>query len=311
MATSDSIIQIENGVVKIIRQETERTVALSEFVRGLERRVPVELPLIARSQVFTYWDETDANHKKMYILAEIAPNVRTIHKRGRTLKNYRLALPWTYMWFIAETSGDIHGNNWSITNGQVFFSKVRYTRPDEKILMPAFLPNLYANGGVCWGSTGASHNQSLADQIDERVNGWYLSDFNSDLDHHVRYPYGGTNFKRWVEESKDDPACWMKWPEWEDTSLEKWSVQELFNANQGGIELIPRFNSRIAIPEVVLPYTFGRWEDFWRSIPAEHRGRAIIAAQNLIGDVGEAVFAPTPAANDMFVDEDDDGGVAV
>lgn len=308
MATGEEIIEIEGNIARVITKTVSRIVPLDELIKNLERRVPVTLPSIGRTQVFAYWDETDVSHKQMFILAELGPSVRSITKiqrDRRTRKRYRLAFPWTYFWFRAETSASESATtfDWIINSGQVFFAKERYVDVNSKFIVAAS-PNIDSSGSICWGTTGVGHNQPLGSQIDQRVAEWYNSNFNSDLDGYTWYPYASNNFRRWVEESTGNPNCWLDWEEFHTHPQS--SVKDLLNIAIGNIAGPERFVGQELIPVPELPFSFGRWEEWWSGqVPAEERQRALIALQNAIADSPEFVpAAATPT-------EEGDGGVVV
>ena len=53
------------------------------------------------------------------------------------------------------------------------------TRPERH--GPGTRPNVYGDGRICFGSTGANMDQSLSQRLQQTVNEFYVSDFNRDL----------------------------------------------------------------------------------------------------------------------------------
>lgn len=302
-------IEIENGVARYVTRNVRKEVPLETLLPSLVRTAPVTLPSIPRSMVAGFWDESDPSQKTMYMLCELQPAVRAIVKQNRSRQRYqyRLSFPWTYFWFRASTSDPNHSNTfrWSISEGRVYFSRQKYEHIDSPLIVAA-IPNLSADGTICWGSTGVNPSQNLAGLIDQRVNEWYGSDFNSDLDSNMRLPYGERNFGRWVRESAENPNSWQQWPEWDSTER-RITLRNLFQEHLGNVPTPEKFITNGLIPAVELPYTFGRWEEWWNnSVPQEQRLRAFRALENMIADSPDT--APENEEPEV-VTAIDDGGV--
>lgn len=300
LANSHEIIEIEGDLVRLVTKTVSYEVALKDIFPQLQSFKPVTLPTIARSQVFAHWDESNPAAKSLYILAEIPPGIKNIRKNDR---RYRLAMPWTYFWFVASTAYATSSDRWALESYYAYHAKDRYVGLDSTFIT-ARTPNVYNTGKICWGTTGANPSLSLADRIDSLVHDWYLSTFNSDLDGEVSLPYNERNYRRWVDETRTNPLCWQNWPEWTNESVSKNSVRNLlsFHGANATVDTITLPN---LIPPIGNNLTFGRWEEWFNNIQPVQRGRALRALLNRREDN----FEDVPEEEEE--DTSDDGGVEI
>lgn len=309
------LIEIEGNVASIITKSVVRQVPLDELIKGLERVPPITLPSIARTQIFSHYiEDAEIGETRTLILCELPPAIRSITKENRRhnprgMRRYRLAIPWTYFWFWASTSDSSPATTtrWSVGEGRVFFAKEQYQDINSPMI-PAFLPNLDRAGGICWGTTAVPAHTPLSTQIDGRVNNWYLTNFNDDLDNTHSYPYGENSFRRWVEESRNDARCWEHWTEFNEAARIT-SVQKLLTEH-AQVPASVRFEGMAFIPEIEMPATFGRWDEWWSRLSSTERARALRSAQNVQEDIGETFEAQENTGVDNDYDTDD-GGVPV
>lgn len=294
-------IEIEGELASIVQKTIVRQMPLKDLMPHLVQKVPVTVPTLPRSAVFTHWDESNPQQKKLYILAEMPPGVRTImkHIRGTNQRRrYRLAFPWSYFWFVAVQEGT---RTWALTNYNAYHAPKKYEGMNDDLFV-AFIPNVYRqNGNICFGSAGVNPNQSIADQIDWLVNNWYVTEFNGDLDGEMVYPFGGTTFKPWVDATANSSNAWKDFPEWTNGARVKTNVTALLGpANQPRVTEI---RAEWAIPEIESPFTFGRAEEWLASLRAIDRGRLKIALENIVAENPSAVETPPPVVEVL-----DDGG---
>jgi hypothetical protein len=295
------IIEVEGDLMRLVTRAVQYEIPLKDALPFLVTQQPITFPTEPRSQVFAHFDASNPQAKTLYSLAEIPPGIRNIRKGDR---RYRLAMPWTYFWFVSTTSREVSSNSWSLEHYYVFHAKDRYVGLDSQMIV-ARLPNVYSSGKICWGTTGAPANLSIADRIDTLVNDWYISTFNFDLDGEVPLPYGEETYRRWVEESRANVSCWQNWPEWSNTNVEKFSTRTLLSIN-GITPSVENITLPAFIPPVETELTFGRWEDwFLRNTTPEQRGRAFYSLQNLRAD------DPIQVPEFVPVDLSDDGGVPI
>lgn len=291
------VIEIEGELVTFVEKNVTRQVTLAELLPHLENRVVVEVPSLPRSAVFVRYDESNPPLKKAYFLCEIAPGIKNIIKNGR---RYRLAMPWTYLWF--ECTSDGSNSVWSIEDYRAFHAKEQY-RDMNSPMVKAFNPNLYEDGRICFGSTGAPITLPLGERIDHLVNNWYLTEFNNDLEDYFHLPHNYDSFRDWVEASRENANCWMGWANW---SSPDWTITVK--------ELVDDHTTRPLVATVAgqirpiqVPYTFGRAEEYLRTLSPEMRGRLLVALENIAADNSADVVRPEMPTAFNF-DADDDGG---
>lgn len=298
-------ISIQGDLVTLRTTSISRQVPLEDWLDGLNISRPSTFPVLARSQVFGHMEEV-GTVKKLFALTEIPAGIKNITKnlRNGTARRYRLAMPWTYLWFVCQTGdADTRSGAWSVGDYKVFHARQRFNSVNDEMIV-ARLPNVYADGRICWGAAGVAPGLSLADRLDQLTNEWYLSRFNTDLDGENSIPQGEPNYRRWVHESHENPNCWQNWTEWTDRNVGKVTVTSLMAAHG----TTPRMTEIVlddAIPEVPIRLTFGHWDQWWMNLPPEERARAQISLGNL--DLDDAI----PAAVEEVIDPTDDGGVEV
>jgi hypothetical protein len=319
-------IEIEGDLARIVTREVVQQVSLQDILPFIENRPPFTM-FHPRSAIFTHWDESDPNHKKLKFLCELAPGIRSIVKSNR---RYRLAIPWTYFVFSFELRGEgsvNNGQNWSIVDYYTYHAptKVRTDNYSSR-LWTAFLPNVYENGNICFGTTGASVAQSLADRVDQLVNDWYLTQFNNDV-HGSRshpLPFNGTlpyGWALWVNATREHGLQAMQmFPEWDITDgsngVTSYTVEQVLtgvdtSAGTSPAHHLPFPTERLRlittgneIPAIETGWSFGRLEEWFEHLDPVAKFRLRQAANNYHADNPNAEQAPPPPA----IADTDDGG---
>lgn len=263
-----TIIEIEGDLVRVVERSVVRQASLTDMMPFLETR-PALTMFHPRTAIMTYWDESNPAAKKVLFLCESAPGLRAIVKGGR---RYRLSMPWTYFMFGFETAGPITGpgSQWMMRDHRVFHTNQRVAHLNDRV-WTAFLPNVYENGDICFGSTGAEMNQPLSDRVDTLVNTWYMTEFNNDviggrahpLPFNARFPSPG--FRPWVDATAEHGAsAWTTFPEWNETnnaSIPSFTIEDLLR-NAGYQSRVAPRTFTDAIPPIPTPATFGRVEEW-------------------------------------------------
>ena len=318
-------IEIEGELVRVIDVNVLQSARLEDVLPHIENRPPVSM-FHPRTAIYTHWDESDPTNKQVKYLLELAPGVRSIIKSDR---RYRLAFPWTYFVFSFVTPHDVHrGESWRIVDYFVFHAKER-VRDLNSRLWTAFLPNVYEDGRICFGTTAPNPAQPLADRVDQYVTDWYQTQFNNDV-HGSRthpLPYNGrlpTGWKLWVDATAERGASsYLDWPEWEMTNSENgvssFTVREALgiqdaNAQRRIIHNMPISGDRPhtatvldAIPTITFPMTFGRAEEWLRSLEPTQRYRLQQALNLIVTETPDAVQAPEVDPRDAAMPETDGG----
>lgn len=288
-------ISIHNDLVSLETVSTSRQVPLADWLEQLNVGGSVTFPTLPRSAVFAHQDSSTPGIKNLFILTEIPAGIvnleKNLYEEGR---RYRLAMPWTYIWFAVSTT-DMSPNTtqWTVNDYRIFHKDRRYNGVNEEMIV-ARLPNVYGDGRICWGATGADPRATLADRLDQLTNEWYLSRFNTDLDGNVPLPYGEADYGRWLRETRENPTSWRNWPEWSDATT-KFTVTQLMRDHQQTFR-----TEEILLPNSIAPIpsrlTFGSWEEWFRTqVPAEELIRAEVAIANVRADGG--IPEPTPVTD--------------
>jgi hypothetical protein len=296
-------IVIQGGLATIREVTVMQQLALRDVMPHIENRVPNTTPILPASTLVSHWDPTVQNEQKLHLLIQLPPKVRTINDRRTravarpTDDTYRVSVPWSLFDFRMTTSNP-HTNVWDFAEYRIFHSPEEITSLDQEVL-PAFLPNVYKDGRICWGNTGTGPGTSLASRVNEIVNGYYLSSFDSS--HHVRdryLPYGAdqNDFTPWVEHTEEDPNCYRTFPEWDRTTEEgrliadRWrTIKSLFGDEMTRTEVIHVTGT---IPELPFAPTFGRAEEWARDLDATQRFRLLTALQNIQADNPADIVEP-------------------
>lgn len=307
-------LEIEGDLVRVVERSVINTANLADVLPLLENRPPITM-LHPRSAILTQWDESDPAHKRVKFLCEYAPGIRAITKGPR---RYRLAMPWTYFIFGFETAGPITGpgSQWSMGDHLIFHTNEKVRNLNSR-LWTAFLPNVYEDGRICFGSTGADISLSLSDRVDELVNTWYMTEFNNDViggrTHPMPFnaPFPTPGFRPWVEATATlGAAAWTTFPEWNNTTSSQraagptsFTVQELFHVP---LDRLAPITMQEAIPPLALPMTFGRTEDWLRSLTPLQRRQIATGITHIATETPDAI-APVEAIPAPPTMEDDGG----
>lgn len=279
---TSEFLEIEGGVVRIIEKKIIAEKRLEDVLPGLEFRPPLMSPLLPRSCILFYWDETDPKKKMLIMLCEAMPGIKNIVKEGY---RYKMAMPWAYFVFIATTAGDPNGKSWSVEKYKAFHARDRVTNLDSKMAV-AFLPNVDENARICYGATATKENQPLADRIDTLVNEWYVTLFTDHLIEGRRHPrpFGATNWKPWVDATVEHgPTAYLKFPEWNDPLCLRWTVRTAMGLKDIPVEM-KEMTAIGEIPEIPQPMTFGRAEEWAKNLAPEQRQRLLGALTNMKAD---------------------------
>jgi hypothetical protein len=200
-------IRIIGDLVQLVETTVSRIVPLSDWLPLIERRMPVAFPVLPSSTRAVWWDPR-GTHAQLIIMLEREPHTAYITYGSKV---YAIGVPWTRMIFLATNNDLQHESSWRLDDYKILWSKNRYTDPNISDMCAALLPNVYRDGRICFGSTGVSASNSLADRLDMTLNGFYASTFNNDLS--VRYPADYTSFSAWQKGTRHDANAWQNWPQ--------------------------------------------------------------------------------------------------
>lgn len=289
-------IRIRNGLVEVYEESVFSSTPLTEWLPRLERRMPIIVPVLPENRTrAVWWDPTDITNQKLAILMEVQPFIANIDFLGDI---HRLTMPYTRFAFFLRTANPDTHTAWTIEDYRVFHSNVRYSAHDRQDMQPAFLPNVYNDGRICFGSTAANANQSIADRLDDTVNGFYVSQFNADL--RIRYPNTWVSWRTWERQTAADPSSWTQWI--------NWTTQ---NRNQSWMEIVNGLASDVpwrdapvitndGIPPLPIGASFGATEEWLNTLTNNQRAR-LYSAMTQEFAINPNMF--TPVENNEATDD--------
>ena len=311
-------IVIEGNLVRTVRTEIINETRLEDLLPRIEFRPPVFLGPLPKNVKFVNWDESGET-KRVLILAEMTPGQRNLRYNTR---RYNVSIPWTYFLFEYTTTApdaNAHGV-WSPSNTRVFWAREEVTSLDSMVGR-ALTANCSMDGSICFGSTGVPAHLPLGTRIERTMHEFYLTQFAHDSG--TGSPWGSetgsVSWARWHRESDGDPQAWRRMPEWNLNAPEAHpaigpfqTVRQLMTMR----EVRPiAVEVQGHIPDMILPFTFGRAEEWLRSPDFGHtpeeraanRFRLLTALNNITTE--EPEFAQAPI--EPVVNDEDLGGVPI
>lgn len=292
-------IEIEGALVNLVQREVVGSIPLPEWIARIERRNPTFTPVLPTTPTRGFWwDPTDIAHQRGMMLLEMQPTVITMDYQEES--KHRLSIPWTRFVFYVRSDDPSNPLRWSLEDYRIFWARTKYSNPDALDMVPALLPNVYGDGRICFGSTGARADQSLADRLDETIAQFYVSTFNHDLT--IHYPNGWRNWARWEKMTEEDPTGWMNWPDLNPTTTtrNKYSWASLAHEYMSGAS--HRDSPVLAadgIPELPIGATFGRIDQWFALLTNNQRVRLMAVGNQRQHDI-PGDFVPT---NDTVVED--------
>lgn len=267
------LIEIEGGLVRVIDRAVEYEVPMTEWLSHIERRNPLATPVLPVGTRAMYWDNTDLSNQVFVVLIEQQPQLMRMDFDNQVRE---LSLPFSRFFFAATTTDPTNTLAWHLSNYKVFWSNRQYDDPNTRDMIPALLPNVYRDGRICFGSTGADAEQSLANRLTQTVNEFYISRFNRDLA--IRRPNGARTYREWVRMTETNPTGWMDWQDW-DAGL-GWHDFRSFNdlTRDARITMNDRFAPMLAaepIEPVPLGASFGRLNEWVNALDNSQRDRLL------------------------------------
>ncbi len=283
-------IEIENGLVSVIDRTVRISVPLDEWLPRIERRTPQYMPLLPTGTRAVWWDPTDLSAQKLMLLMEREPQTITLNLDSHL---HRIMIPWTRFFFYATTRNPDENLAWRLEDYRIFWAKSRHTGDALADMTPAIVPNVYQDGRICFGSTGAAADQSLADRIDQTINEFYVSTFNRDLA--IRYPNGWRNYATWERTTAADPLGWLSWPDLDPQSnrTRMYSFNDMTSQWIAGAARNAPVVVQDGIPDLPMGATFGRINQWLAGLTSGQRLRVATAVGLAVAHAPET-FAPDP-----------------
>lgn len=288
---------MEGDLVRVIQEELIREVRLQDFLPHIEHRPPVIVGILPKSAIFLRWDEEDPRNKRVSVMSELVPAVRTCRYGTR---QFQLSVPWTYFLYDFVTKGDpMEGMGWSNVGARVFWAREQVTSLDSE-LRTALVPNCSQDGNICYGNTGVDARMSLGVRIDRQTDEFYRTTFMHDSG--AGSPWGSetglVNWKRWEEETKKNPAAFLDFPEWEGskkpaprgrTHMDKYTARQLLGSH---FDRAKPIEAEGLIPPMVQPMTFMRAEEWLASISPFERHQLFVGLTNMQAENPGTIAAP-------------------
>lgn len=288
--TAKTFLRIEGDLVQEIEENVISQVALHDFLPLIERRPGVHTPILPTNTRAVYWDSSNPETQKLFMLIEREPQIITMshHVEDRNpAKMYRLSIPWSQFFFAATTSDPMRPGSYILQQYKVFWTKQRMTDPKARNMIPALVPNIYDDGRICFGDTAVDANQPFSDRMDATINNFYINDFNNHLT--IKYPNNWRGWKEWVEMSEKAPTDWINWPNWDNGKHRLNSWESLTNtAIEDRTELVI---ANDGIAPLNLGATWGAANEWWLSLNNNQRARLLDIAQRTPAEL------VTPEAN--------------
>jgi hypothetical protein len=264
-------IVIEGGLVRVVNEEIQYSVSMADWLSKIERRIPIETPVLPVGTRAVYWDQTSLENQTLSVLIEVQPQIMRMDFNGDIIE---LSIPYTRFFFVAKTNDPTNNMAWRLQNYRVFWSHKQYSNKNDRDMIPALLPNVYDDGRICFGSTGANADQSLADRLNQTVNEFFVSRFNRDLV--IRRPNRARTWRLWQRMTISNPTGWMEWSDWDPATGEhmRYSYGDLTGNMQD------RFEPMVAaepIAPVPLGASFGRLREWIDTLDNSQRDRLLQA----------------------------------
>lgn len=297
---TDRIVEIREGIARVIDQTVVASGALPDIVKHLQTRVPTIFPVLPdHTRLIAF----DPDNNRGRLIVQTPPEIVgfRVHfdnvynrmpkeDRAKADRNgyytFQLQFPWAihYFGFIVETGrterakegyGKVHHEElqgFLIDETGYYWSDKPITSMDQ-FIFPAQMLNINHKGGICWGST-TGPTQTLAERLDALVKNFYATQYN---DHYgYRCPPAYKSYSEW--EADKDPLSYLQWPMWD------------INANPEGITVGRRLQvymdqstvhaeGNIAAPPT--RFTIGKMMEWFKAMPDNERTRFLSAAKAL------------------------------
>lgn len=291
----DRII-IEGSLIRHERSTLIAEAPLDSLSDYLVRRISTTFPVMPSHPV--RYMSFDGDESKGLLLVEQAPGLRRIRmnhigsehsdaarQNEEGIGIWRVWFPWQYFAFPFTANINHEGApaNFVLRRTSLFWRRERYSSPDDT-LHPAPIPNIYADGRICWGNTQAT-NTSLADRIDDYINNFTATTFNSELGH--ASPFSGS-LTDWEENSPaDDPTCWANWPIW--NTLRSVTVTDI---TDGPLPPIAELNpTAVEVPDLPSAFSIARAREWLDGLAPGARQRIVAAVSQLDNEDRELATA--------------------
>lgn len=319
------------GDVTHVREvQTIRTIPTDDWLALMEKRPQITMGTLPSTAVFLHWNQSNYPQTFVHLICEEPPGLKNLRMRNH---RFLLSLPWTYFSYTFSMNQDPLGTGlvmprWTQGASRVFWAIERATRLDS-VLHTALIANCDGDGYICYGSTGVDANLSLGPRADRLTREFYHTTFMHDSGTGTPWQSetGIPNWRRWHEESHDDPVAYRRFPEWNlpdqpmgeggmrPITIEAILQNEMNMNSPTGTRQEHQFVNALD-GEVVIPpppperFTFRRAEEWLQQpgITAVDRYRFFTALQNLQADTPTFMEEP-PVIDENTGNQAEDGGM--
>lgn len=298
MVTAERRVTIQDGIARVEDISVVAVGTMSSVLPVLATRIHTLLPVLPEgTSAFRY----DPDTKRGAILVSRKPQTVELAitdssedydlayedsswnvKNAEGYLSFRVAMPWLHwMWDFTSSNADpsAPGTTFTFNITYLYMSAAKITDADTR-LTPMRLPNVGEDGDVCWGDV-TSDGGSFASRIDSRVNAYFNTAFNGDLD--FRMPTDYSSFAQWHNATRDDEYCWMAWDFYGYQSVRSImgipSTAETATAREGWAPPPERF-------------TVAGARDWARTAPGDARRRLLAGIAAAIQEIDETPPAP-------------------
>lgn len=285
-------IVIEGSLIRHERIETLSEAPLESLSTHLVRKIATTLPVLPSNPVRYIHFDGESNRGMM--LVETAPALRHIRVWHNEDSNYaddaerrdpetgqaiwRVQFPWQYFRFgFSFRDRATSLVSFTLDDALLYWSRDTL-RGENHQLIPAPVPNVDAQGRICWGSTRAE-NSSLDARIDDYINNFTTSTFNEDLGHATPF---GTSLTEWERNSPpDQPLAWRDWLLWRDMPNATTPKQMSDNVARSELPAIAELNpSFVDLPQPPANFTLARAQEYVAGLtPGARRRLAAVLTQ--------------------------------
>lgn len=182
------LIEIENGIARLIERSIISEVDADQLHEAITTHAPLTTPLLPAGTVAMY---VDHDHNYIELLVERAPRKEYIKFGSIELEEWfsddmpeplELPVPWEYYFTRAQIQPNIIAGEAYVGINEIllYWRPTRLQDLENDLLWPAKVPNVDSHGLICFGGM-SSVNSSLSDKVNDLINNFYASEFNTDM----------------------------------------------------------------------------------------------------------------------------------
>lgn len=242
-----TVYELEGGLFRKVDRTVTEVGRIEDMLPTLLTYYPIEMGSLPRDTVYLKVVPQPNNEERVEARVIVAqpPQVREIlfnesHGPADTQRAYKLAMPYHHFWFNMQGSpvrsqGEPSSFIWTPRAWGVYWTKTAFVSTERTKGLSARLPNMWGDTRVCFGNNPITANVTMGEHINQLVNTYWGSVFNTDLE--INTPYGNrarSALARWERETENNSDIWMNWDIWAgeepiQSLIERVSGYERFN----------------------------------------------------------------------------------